>query len=385
MAKQAEKRPRSIFEEVGTSQKSVATPGGIDHGRADARRGLRIWLGILFVLVAAIVFVGGMTRLTDSGLSITEWNPVSGAIPPLSAADWDVEFANYKASPQYELMNQGMEMSEFKRIFWWEWGHRQLGRTIGLVWALGFLGFLVTKRIPAGFKTRFLGLGALIGLQGAVGWWMVHSGLQDGMVTVASYRLATHLGLAFAILGLITWYILRLKRREVDLLQARRSAERKLWGGMTGLMHLGFLQIILGALVAGIDAGRAFPTWPLMGDSFLPPDPFQLEPIWRNFFEDAGLVQFIHRMSGYLLMILGVVVWLRGRRSPHPSTRLAVNAVLAMLVVQMVLGIVTAIYAAPLHAAITHQLGAVLLWVLILRARFLTRYPYVQSLRKIRK
>ncbi|MFT6532424.1 MAG: cytochrome c oxidase assembly protein subunit 15 [Limimaricola cinnabarinus] len=385
MAKQAEKRPRSIFEEVGTSQKSVATPGGIDRGRADARRGLRIWLGILFVLVAAIVFVGGMTRLTDSGLSITEWNPVSGAIPPLSAADWDVEFANYKASPQYELMNQGMEMSEFKRIFWWEWGHRQLGRTIGLVWALGFLGFLVTKRIPAGFKTRFLGLGALIGLQGAVGWWMVHSGLQDGMVTVASYRLATHLGLAFAILGLITWYILRLKRREVDLLQARRSAERKLWGGMTGLMHLGFLQIILGALVAGIDAGRAFPTWPLMGDSFLPPDPFQLEPIWRNFFEDAGLVQFIHRMSGYLLMILGVVVWLRGRRSPHPSTRLAVNAVLAMLVVQMVLGIVTAIYAAPLHAAITHQLGAVLLWVLILRARFLTRYPYVQSLRKIRK
>ncbi|GAD56116.1 heme A synthase [Limimaricola cinnabarinus] len=385
MAKQAEKRPRSIFEEVGTNQKSVATPGGIDRGRADARRGLRIWLGILFVLVAAIVFVGGMTRLTDSGLSITEWNPVSGAIPPLSAADWDVEFANYKASPQYELMNQGMEMSEFKRIFWWEWGHRQLGRTIGLVWALGFLGFLVTKRIPAGFKTRFLGLGALIGLQGAVGWWMVHSGLQDGMVTVASYRLATHLGLAFAILGLITWYILRLKRREVDLLQARRSAERKLWGGMTGLMHLGFLQIILGALVAGIDAGRAFPTWPLMGDSFLPPDPFQLEPIWRNFFEDAGLVQFIHRMSGYLLMILGVVVWLRGRRSPHPSTRLAVNAVLAMLVVQMVLGIVTAIYAAPLHAAITHQLGAVLLWVLILRARFLARYPYVQSLRKIRK
>ncbi|WP_341213103.1 heme A synthase [uncultured Limimaricola sp.] len=385
MAKQAEKRPRSIFEEVGTTRRLAATPGGIDRGRADARRGLRIWLGILFVLVAAIVFVGGMTRLTDSGLSITEWNPVSGAIPPLSAADWDVEFANYKASPQYELMNQGMEMSEFKRIFWWEWGHRQLGRTIGLVWALGFLGFLVTKRIPTGFTTRFLGLGSLIGVQGAVGWWMVHSGLQDGMVTVASYRLATHLGLAFAILGLITWFFLRLKRREVDLLQARRSAERKLWGGMTGLMHLGFVQIILGALVAGIDAGRAFPTWPLMGDSFLPPDPFQLEPIWRNFFEDAGLVQFIHRMSGYLLMILGVVVWFRGSRSPHPTTRFAVNAVLAMLLVQMGLGIVTVLYGAPLHAAITHQLGAVLLWVLILRARFLARYPYVQSLRKLRK
>lgn len=385
MAKLADKRPRSIFEEVGTTRKSVATPGGIDRGRANARRGLRIWLGLLFALVVCIVFVGGMTRLTDSGLSITEWAPVSGAIPPLSAEDWEVEFASYKASSQYELMNQGMTLAEFKPIFWWEWGHRQLGRTIGLVWALGFAGFLLLRRVPAGWSTRFLGLGVLIGLQGAVGWWMVHSGLQDGMISVASYRLATHLGLAFAILGLITWYMLKLGRREVDLLQARRSAERKLWGGMTGLMHLGFVQIILGALVAGIDAGRAFPTWPLMGDSFFPPDPFQLEPLWRNFFEDAGLVQFIHRVAGYLLLILGVVVWFRGSRSPHRATRFAVNAVLAMLVVQMVLGIVTALYAAPLHAAITHQLGAVLLWVLILRARFLARYPHVQSLRKIRK
>ncbi|WPY95447.1 COX15/CtaA family protein [Limimaricola variabilis] len=385
MAKQAEKRPRSIFEEVGTTQKSVATPGGIDRGRAEARRGLRIWLGLLFALVVAIVFVGGMTRLTDSGLSITEWNPVSGAIPPLSAEAWEVEFANYKASPQYELMNQGMEVDAFKRIFWWEWAHRQLGRTIGLVWALGFAGFALARRVPPGYGLRFFGIGALIGLQGAVGWWMVHSGLQEGMVTVASYRLAAHLGLAFAILGLITWYFLRLGRREVDLLQARRSAERKLWGGMTGLMHLGFVQILLGALVAGIDAGRAFPTWPLMGDGFFPPDPFQLEPVWRNFFEDPGLVQFIHRMAGYLLLVLGVVVWLRGSRSPHGKTRFAVNAVLAMLVVQMVLGIVTALYSAPLHAAITHQLGAVLLWVLILRARFLARYPIVQSVRSLRK
>ncbi|MGR3463924.1 heme A synthase [Limimaricola sp.] len=385
MAKQAEKKPRSIFEEVGSSRKLAATPGGIDRGRADARRGLRIWLGLLFALVVAIVFVGGMTRLTDSGLSITEWAPVSGAVPPLSVEDWEVEFANYKASPQYELMNKGMTLAEFKPIFWWEWGHRQLGRTIGLVWALGFAGFLLARRVPPGWTGRLLGLGALTGVQGAIGWWMVHSGLQDGMITVASYRLAAHLGMAFAILGLITWYILRLKRREVDLLQARRSAERKLWGGMTGLMHLGFVQILLGALVAGIDAGRAFPTWPLMGDGFFPPDPFQLEPLWRNFFEDAGLVQFIHRMAGYLLLILGVVVWLRGRRSPHAATRFAVSAVLVMLLVQMGLGIVTAIYAAPWHAAITHQLGAVLLWVLILRARFLARYPYVQSLRKIRR
>lgn len=375
---------RSIFEEVATTEKAVATPGGIDRGRPDARRAIRIWLGVLFALVVAIIFVGGMTRLTDSGLSITVWDPVTGAIPPMNAADWTTEFEAYKASPQYELMNQGMSMSEFQYIFWWEWGHRQLGRTIGLVWALGFFGFLVAGRIPTGWTKRLLGVGALIGVQGAIGWWMVHSGLQDGMVTVASYRLATHLGAAFVILGLIAWFILRLGRRESDLLQARRSGERKLWGGMTGLMHLGFVQIILGALVAGIDAGRAFPTWPLMGDGFFPPDPFQLEPLWRNFFEDAGLVQFIHRMAGYLLLALGIAVWLRGRRSPHPSTRFAVSAVLAMLLVQMVLGIVTALYSAPLHAAITHQLGAVLLWVLILRARFLARYPYVQSVRGIR-
>ncbi len=375
---------RSIFEEVATTEKAVATPGGIDRGRPDARRAIRIWLGVLFALVVAIIFVGGMTRLTDSGLSITVWDPVTGAIPPMNAADWTTEFEAYKASPQYELMNQGMSMTEFQYIFWWEWGHRQLGRTIGLVWALGFFGFLVSGRIPTGWTKRLLGVGALIGVQGAIGWWMVHSGLQDGMVTVASYRLATHLGAAFVILGLIAWFILRLGRRESDLLQARRSGERKLWGGMTGLMHLGFVQIILGALVAGIDAGRAFPTWPLMGDGFFPPDPFQLEPLWRNFFEDAGLVQFIHRMAGYLLLALGIAVWLRGRRSPHPSTRFAVNAVLAMLLVQMVLGIVTALYSAPLHAAITHQLGAVLLWVLILRARFLARYPYVQSVRGIR-
>ncbi len=372
---------RSIFEEVATAEKPVAKPGGIDRGRPDARRAIRIWLGLLFVLVVAIVVVGGMTRLTDSGLSITEWKPVTGALPPMTAADWDSEFAAYQASPQYELMNTGMALSEFKTIYWWEWGHRQLGRTIGLVWAVGFLGFLALRRIPAGWTGRLFGVGALIGLQGAIDWWMVHSGLADGMVTVASYRLATHLGTAFVILGLIAWFILRLGRREAELLQARRAGERKLFAGTTGLMHMTFLQILLGALVAGIDAGRAFPTWPLMGDGFLPPDPFSITPIWRNFFEDAGLVQFMHRMVGYLLMALGIAVWLRGRRSPHPTTRLAVNAVLAMLVVQMVLGIVTALYSAPLHAAITHQFGAVLLWALILRARFYARYPRATSLR----
>ena len=146
-------------------------------------------------------------------------------------------------------------------------------------------------------------------------------------------------------------------------------------------MHFSALQILLGALVAGIDAGRAFPTWPLMGDSFLPPDPFQISPLWRNFFEDAGLVQFIHRMSGYLLFAFGIVVWLRGRRSPNGQTRFAFNAILAVLVLQMILGIMTVLYSAQVHVAITHQIGAILLWVLIIRGRFLAQYPNAQSVR----
>lgn len=374
-------KSRSIFEEVATSEKAVATPGGIDRGRRDARGAIRAWLMVLFAMLVVMIAVGGMTRLTDSGLSITEWAPVTGAIPPLSEADWQAEFDKYRASPQYELMNRGMSLEEFKPIYWWEWGHRQLGRLMGLVWAAGYLFFWATKRIPPGWHLRLLVPGLLGGVQGAIGWWMVHSGLQEGMTSVASYRLATHLGLAFAIFGLIAWLIFRLGRREADLLQARRQGEARLFGGMTGVMHLAFLQILLGALVAGIDAGRAFPTWPLMGDGFLPPDPFRIEPLWRNFFEDAGLVQFIHRMTGYALLILAVVVWARARRSPHAATRLAVNAALAMMLVQVVLGIVTVLYQAQVHVAITHQLGAVLLWVLILRARFLARYPLPQSLR----
>ncbi len=201
------------------------------------------------------------------------------------------------------------------------------------------------------------------------------------MIRVASYRLATHLGLAFVILALLAWYAMLMGRSAAELMQARRGQERRLFRGATGLMHLAFLQILLGALVAGIDAGRAFPTWPDMGGAFLPPYPFDLTPWWRNFFENDGLVQFIHRMTGYLLLALGLVVWARARGSVNARTRLAFNAMLAMMLGQVVLGIVTVLYSAPLHAAITHQVGAILLWVLILRARLLARYPLAQSLR----
>ncbi len=380
---------RSIFEEVGAGQAPVAQGGGIDARGKGARRGIRLWLVVLFLLVFAMIAVGGLTRLTDSGLSITEWKPVTGAVPPLHAAAWGVEFEKYKASPEFQLQNTGMTLEEFKTIYWWEWGHRQLGRVIGLVWAAGFAGFLLARQVPAGWIGRLLGVGVLGGLQGAIGWWMVSSGLKGSMVDVASYRLATHLGLAFVILGLIATYVFLLQRTEAALLQARRVGERKLVGLSTGLMHFAFLQVVLGALVAGIDAGRGFPTWPLMNGQFFPADAFYVPdgaggslPLWHAFFENPGLVQFVHRMSGYLLFAFGIVVWLRGRRSAHLATRRAFHGVMAMLVVQMGLGIFAVLTMAQAHVAITHQIGAVVLWVLIIRARHLSVYPVAGSIRK---
>ena len=376
---------RAIFQEVGTDKSTTpvtSARGVIDRGgSAGARAGIRIWMMILFALVVVMIAVGGLTRLTDSGLSITEWKPVSGALPPMSEEVWLDEFKKYKQIPEYQLQNKGMSLGEFKTIYWWEWGHRQLGRTIGLVWFLGYAGFALAKRVPTGWHRRLIWIGALGGLQGAVGWWMVSSGLEGSMLDVASYRLATHLGLAFVILGFIAWYVFLLGRSERDLLQARRGKEVRQFKLSTGLMHAAFLQIILGALVAGIDAGRNYPDWPLMAGGFLPPDLFALEPWWRNFFEDDGLVQFMHRMMGYVLFAFAIVVWRRGQKSAHARTKFAFNAVMAMITVQMVLGIVTVMYSAPWHFAIVHQIGAVISWVLIIRARFLSGYPNQQSIR----
>jgi len=376
---------RAIFQEIGTDKSAApatSAQGVIDRGsKSGARAGVRLWMMILFALVVVMIAVGGLTRLTDSGLSITEWRPLTGALPPMSEAAWQSEFDKYRAIPEYQLQNKGMSMSEFQFIYWWEWGHRQLGRVIGLVWAIGFFGFLLTKNIPNGWTSRMLLLGALGGLQGAVGWWMVSSGLTGTMLDVASYRLATHLGLAFVILGFISWYVFQLGQTEKDLIQRRRMRETRLFSMGTGLMHLAFLQILLGALVAGIDAGRNYVDWPLMAGEFFPPDMFSLTPWWRNFFEDDGLVQFIHRMAGYVLMIFAIVVWRVARKSGNTQVRFGFNAVLAMVFFQMVLGIITVMYSAPWQIAIVHQLGAVVTWVLILRARFMAGYPAVQSVR----
>ncbi|MDX8348647.1 COX15/CtaA family protein [Cognatiyoonia sp. IB215446] len=372
---------RSIFEEVGDTPKQTAAPGAIDAKSSSARRGIRLWLMALFGLVVVMIVVGGLTRLTDSGLSITEWKPVTGALPPMSAVEWDAEFEKYRAIPEYHLQNKGMTLAEFKVIYWWEWGHRQLGRFIGLVWAVGLVGFLAVRKVPTGWTPKLLLLGALGGLQGFIGWWMVASGLEEGMMDVASYRLATHLGLAFVIFGFIAWYVYQLGRSQSDLLQARRNGDVGLARLGSILIAVTFLQILLGALVAGIDAGRAYPDWPLMAGGFLPPQPFDLQPIWRNFFEDDGLVQFMHRMAGYLLFLVAIGVWLRARKSANGQTRFAFNAMMAMMFLQMIIGIVTVIYSAPWQIAIVHQLGAVILWALVLRARFLAQYPIPQSIR----
>lgn len=374
---------RSIFEEVGTDTKPATLPkiGLIDTGKSGARKGIRAWLLVIFAMVMLMIAVGGMTRLTDSGLSITEWKPVTGAMPPMSAEHWASEFEKYKQIPEYKLQNEGMSLSEFKAIYWWEWGHRQLGRTIGLVWALGFLGFAVARKIPAGWTKKLLFIGALGGLQGAIGWWMVSSGLSGDRLDVASYRLATHLGLAFVILGFIAWYVFELSRTEAELMQARRSRDGKLFGLSTGLLHLAFLQILLGALVAGIDAGRGFTDWPLMGGQVFPPDPFSITPLWRNFFEDAGLVQFMHRIAGYVLFVYGLFVWSRGRKSAVRSTQASFNMMAAILFLQVALGIVTVLNGAPMHLGLAHQIGAVALFVAVMRARFLSHYPKLQSVR----
>jgi len=372
---------RKLFEEVQTDTRPEVVTGGIDRAKRGARGAIRVWLMVLFALVVLMIAVGGLTRLTDSGLSITEWKPITGALPPMDDATWQSEFEKYQQIPEFKVQNAWMTLEDFKTIYWWEWGHRQLGRVIGLVWALGFFGFLALRKIPTGWTGRLVWIGALGGIQGAIGWWMVSSGLEGTMLDVASYRLATHLGLAFVILGFIAWYVLLLGRPERDLMQARRSRDAKLFSLGTGWMHFAFLQILLGALVAGIDAGRSYTDWPTMGGGFLPPDPMMLEPAWRNFLENPGLVQFIHRMTGYLLFAFGIMVFVKSRRAANRVTSGAFLVAFIALVGQVALGIYTVISAAQIHVALTHQLLAVALFVLILRARFHAAYPVPQSVR----
>ena len=372
---------RSIFEEVGGSERETPAPAPKRVDSRDAARfAIRLWLGILFLLVVAMIVVGGLTRLTDSGLSITEWAPITGAIPPLTAVDWLAEFDRYKAIPEFQLQNANMTLDEFKTIYWWEWGHRFLGRIVGLVWAGGFVWFLLRKAIPTGWTGRLFLLGVLGGLQGVIGWWMVSSGLEGEMLDVASYRLAIHLGLAFLILGVIAWFHLLLGQRQMELMQARRRREAGLVTPSALLVGVLFVQILLGALVAGIDAGRSFIDWPLMEGQWFPPAAFDLTPGWRNFFENAGLVQFIHRLWGYGLLVLALYLWWRSRDAGVNAVRRRLDWMAVGLFGQVVLGIVTVMHASPLALAILHQLGAVVVFCQALAARFAVLYPPEQRI-----
>ncbi|PWJ20833.1 heme A synthase [Jannaschia seohaensis] len=372
---------RAIFEEVDQAERPAAKGGVIDAARRGSRWAARAWLIVLFALVVVMIAVGGLTRLTDSGLSITEWRPVSGALPPMSDEAWEAEFELYRAIPEYELQNKGMSLSEFKVIYWWEWGHRQLGRVIGLVWALGFAWLLLSKKMPVGWTGRFALLGALGGLQGAIGWWMVSSGLTGTMLDVASYRLATHLGLAFVILSLIAWYVLSMSRPEAALLQARRDRDAALmrWGSV--LIGFSLFQIVWGALVAGIDAGLWVRDWPTMHGGVFPVGMWEMEPLLRNVIDNPGTVQWFHRIWGYLLAVVIVAAWWRARRSAYRATRAAFLWLIPAVFVQMVLGIVTVLEGVPIQWAILHQFGAVVLICLAVRARHRAKYPLSQSVR----
>lgn len=372
---------RSIFEEVGEKTATAApAPGAAEARKAGARAAVVAWLWVLGALVVAMVVVGGLTRLTDSGLSITEWNLVIGALPPMSEADWNAAFEAYKTTDEYRLENSWMQLADFRTIFWWEWGHRFLGRIIGLVWLLPLLFFAVRGMIPRGWGVRLTLLGALGGLQGAIGWWMVYSGLSE-RTDVAPYRLMVHLGIAFLIFALIVWYILRLGREDWRLIQARRRRAGGVFGWAVAAVTVIFLQILLGALVAGTDGWAGWNTWPLMDGAVMAPEVWRLSPGWSNFFENGAMTQFVHRSFAWIVLIVAVVFALRARGTGHQATRFWAGFLLIGVLAQAAYGVITLIYAAPVEIAIFHQLGALGLLALALRAKFEAAYPGEQKIR----
>jgi cytochrome c oxidase assembly protein subunit 15 len=315
---------------------------------------LRAWLIALSVLVVAMVAVGGATRLTGSGLSITEWRPVTGAIPPLSNGAWLEEFAKYRASPQYELLNRGMSLAEFKFIYGWEWTHRQLGRLIGLVFFVPFLWFWAKGVVRGRLALTLLGIGLLGGLQGAIGWIMVASGLKPGMIAVAPVKLALHLITASLILTALVWVAVGLSER-------RASGRTSGGSGAIALVGLVLLQITLGGLVAGSKAGLTYNTWPLMDGSFVPPGSalFAGQPWIENFVDNPALVQFNHRLVAYLLVAAALWhAWSAWRAAPSSAAAHRAATLAGLTLLQMALGIATLLLQVPLWAGLAHQLLA---------------------------
>ena len=319
-----------------------------------------------------IVIVGGATRLTDSGLSITEWHPVTGIFPPLTEASWLAELEKYRGTTEYELINKGFGLADFKVIYFWEWGHRLLGRVVGLVFLGGLAWFAFRKRLTSKQAFGLLGICALVGLQGAVGWWMVKSGLV-GRVDVAPYRLATHLTLACLILMLTVWTATGFAQRSGILAYSESRSVKRFRFAAIALVALVLSQIFFGALVAGNKAGLVYNTWPLMDGQLIPGagDLFFTNPVWRNFFENHLLVQFNHRMMAYALVALAFWHAFDMRRATVPySDKMWAGSLAILMLGQALLGILTLLLVAPLWAALAHQAyAAIVLIVATIHAR----------------
>jgi heme a synthase len=332
----------------------------LDHGRA-----IRLWLYAVATLVFAMVLVGGATRLTESGLSITEWQPVTGTLPPLNAAQWQTEFQKYQAIPQYRELNAGMSLTDFKTIYWWEWAHRLIGRAIGLAFFMPLVWFLWRGWIPARRRTGLWAILALGALQGGIGWWMVASGLAD-RVEVSQYRLAIHLVLACLIYVALLWTATRWPNEQSERLYGRlgkTGQPMNVRAGAIALVVLLLAQIYLGALVAGLRAGYAYNTWPLIDGGLIPHASHLLfeNPLWRNVFENALTVQFDHRMVGYAIGLLALLHLFNTRRSIKRGPVLTGAALLAATVfAQVALGIWTLLSVAALPVALLHQAVAML-------------------------
>ncbi|MEM9332564.1 MAG: COX15/CtaA family protein [Pseudomonadota bacterium] len=316
---------------------------------------VRSWLYFICFLIFVMVIVGGATRLTDSGLSITEWKPLLGAIPPLNAADWEIAFNKYREIPEYTQINKGMSLAEFKFIYWWEWGHRFLGRIIGIAFAIPLIYFWVTGRLEQFLKPRLLLLLVLGGLQGFIGWWMVKSGLVE-RVDVSQYRLAVHLTLACLIFAYSMW----LARGLAPHSNEYATKMVAIFAPITVAAIV--LQIFLGALVAGLDAGLSFNDWPLMDGAVVPDNLWVQSPAWVNMFENPKTVQFIHRMSAYAVLALIAAQMIVAYRSESGETHKRRTVVLlSIALVQAAIGIVTLVLQVPLSWALLHQGGAVVL------------------------
>lgn len=316
-------------------------------------RPIVIWLCVLCVLVFGTVLVGGITRLTESGLSITDWKPFTGAFPPTSDAAWQRAFDDYKAFPQYQKVNQGMTLGDFKFIFWWEFIHRNLGRLIGVAFFFPFVYFL-WRRLVSGVLARRLAFAFVLGgLQGALGWYMVQSGLVD-MPRVSHYRLTAHLSLALFILTYLFWLILDLK-----VGRQRGTVPKGVRVGVKVLTAVISLQIVLGAFTAGMRAGIGYNTFPLMNGFFAPPGLMYLDPKILNFFENPVMVQFLHRNMAYLVVLGVAALWWRTRSLALDSRqRLAVRCLVGTVAVQFLLGVLTLVLVVPVSVASMHQVGA---------------------------